>query len=233
MERQFLSENKTQTIARIKFKGKTFEILVDTVKAVDFKKKGTGDIKNILIFDNVFRDYKKGVRAGKDELDTIFETTNIEDIAKKIVLEGEILLPLEYKTKAREEKTKQIVDWLSTHCTNPQSGAPHPPQRIKSAMDEVGVRIDENKSAESQALSVMKLITKLLPIKIEVKRIAVKIQPAHTGKCYGILKEFLIKEEWLSDGSLSCVLDVPRASLMGFYDKLNAITHGTALTNEL
>ena len=233
MERQFLSNDKSQTIARIKVKGTTFEVLIDTNKALEFKKTKKGDINSILIFDNVFRDYKKGVRAGKDELETSFGTSNANEIAKKMILKGEILLPIEIRNKAREEKIKRIVDWLSKHCVNPQTGLPHPPQRLKSAMDEVGIKIDENKTSESQVVQVMKTLQKILPIKIELKRIAVKVQPAHTGRVYGILKEFLIKEEWLADGSLSVVLDIPRASLMDFYDKLNAITHGTALTKEM
>jgi len=231
MEKQFLA-NKAQTIARIKIKGNTFEVLVDTVKALDYKKT-KGSMAGVLVFDNVFRDYKKGIRAGNDELETAFGTTDINEIGKKMILEGEILMPLEIKTKAREEKTKQIVDFLAKSCVNPQSGLPHTPQTIKSAMNEVGVRVDENKPAESQAIQIMKLLQKILPIKIEVKRIAVKIQPAHTGKVYGIIKEFLVKEEWLADGALSVVLDVPRASLLNFYDKLNAVTHGTALTKEI
>ena len=43
----------------------------------------------------------------------------------------------------------------------------------------------------------------------------------------------LIKEEWLSDGSFLCVIEKPAASLMDFFDKLNAITHGSALTKEI
>ncbi|MFC1686249.1 ribosome assembly factor SBDS [Nanoarchaeota archaeon] len=233
MEKQFLSDTKAQTLARIKIKGNTFEIIVDTIKAFDYQKKKEGNLAAILVYDNVFRDYKKGIRAGKDELEIAFGTSDLYEITKKMILEGEVLMPLEIKTKAREEKVKQIVEWLAKSCVNPQTGLPHPPQRIKSVMDEVGAKIDTEKSTESQAFQVMKLIQKILPIKIEVKRIAVKIQPAHTGKVYGILKEFLIKEEWLADGSLSCVLDVPRASLMSFYDKLNSVTHGTALTKEM
>ena len=233
MERTSLSDHKKQTIARIKAKGTAFEVLVDTSKALDLKKTKKGNIMEISASDGVFRDYKKGIRASNDELETSFGTTDIYEITKKMVLEGEILLPLEFKTKAREEKVKQVIDWLSKSCINPQSGLPHPPERIKAAMEEVGVRIEEDKPAEAQALYVIKLIQKILPIKIEVKRIAIKVPAVHTGQSYGVLKPFLIKEEWLADGSLSCVIEVPRQSLITFYDRLNSITHGTALANEI
>ena len=233
MERSPLSDHKKQTVVRIKAKGTAFEILVDTAKAFDYKKTKKGNLMEIVVFDGVFRDYKKGIRASNDEVETSFGTNNVYDIAKKMILDGEILLPMEFRTKAREEKVKQIIDWLSRSCINPQTGLPHPPERIKSALDEVGLKVEDNKPAEPQALYAMKLIQKILPIRIEVKRIAIKIPAMHTGKVYGILKEYLVKEEWLADGSLSCVIEVPRQSLMEFYDRLNSITHGAALAKEI
>lgn len=233
MEKQSLADNKANTIARIKAKGNSFEILVDTLKAVEYKKNKTGNIQNILIFDSVFRDYKKGIRAGTDELETSFGTSDVYKAAQKILLDGEILLPMELRSKAREDKLKQIVDWLAKSCINPQTNLPHPPQRIMAAINEVGLKVEENKPADAQAMQAMKLIQKILPIKIEVKRLAVKVLPQHSGKVYGVLKEFMIKEEWLPDGSLSCLLEVPQASLTSFYDKLNAVTHGTSIVTEM
>ncbi len=233
MDRKNHVDHRAQTIARIKVKGTAFEVLVDTQKAIDFKKTKKGDIQQILIFDGIFRDYKKGIRAGKDELETHFDAGDHYEIAKKIILNGEILVPLELKAKAREEKENQIIEWLARSCTNPQTNLPHPPQRIKSAMDEAGVKIDESKPAEHQAVQIMKLINKILPIKIESRKIAIKIPAMNAAKTYGVIKDVLVKEEWLSDGSLSCIVEVPKASLMAFYDKLNAVTHGTAIAKEI
>lgn len=233
MEKKILSDHKSQTVVKMKVRGNLFEILVNLQKALDYRKTGKGNLIDIVLFDNVFRDYKKGIRAGTSELEAAFGTSDIYEIAKKMINEGEIQLPTEHKAKAREEKEKQIVEWLAKSCVNPQNGLPHPPQRIKGAMEEVGVRIDENKPAEEQALQIMKIINKILPIKIEVKKIALKVPTANAAKAYGVIKEFLVKEEWLSDGTLSCVVEVPQASLMTFYDKLNSITHGTAIAKEL
>ncbi len=233
MEKKILADHRSQTVVRMKVRGHVFEALIDLQKALEFKKTNKGNLQEIVVFDSVFRDYKKGIRAGASELESSFGTSNVYDVVKKMVLEGEILLPSEFKAKAREEKEKQVVEWLSKSCVNPKNGLPHPPQRIKGAMDEVGVKIEENKPAEEQAMQIMKLINKILPIKIESKKIAIKIPAINAAKSYGVIKGFLMKEEWLSDGSLSCVVEVPSASIMDFYDKLNSITHGTALTKEL
>ena len=233
MERKNLLDHKNQTIARMKFKGNTFEILVDTAKAVEYKKTQKGNLQEIMIFEGVFTEYKKGIRASSDELELAFGTSNAYDIAKKMILEGELMLPMEHKAKARDEKKKQIIQWLVKSCVNPQNGLPHPADRIERAMEESGVKIDEMKPVEHQALLTMKLIQKILPIKIEVKKILLKVPANCASKTYGVLKDFLIKEEWLSDGSLSCTVEVPQANLIDFYAKLNAVTHGAAYAKEL
>lgn len=233
MERKNLLDHKNQTIARMKVKGSAFEILVDTAKAVEYRKSKKGNLAEIVIFDGVFRDYKKGIRASGDELELSFGTTNAYDIAKKMILEGELMLPMEHKAKAREEKTKQIVDWLARSCVNPQNGLPHPPDRIMRAMEEAGAKVDETKPMEQQAMAIMRLIQKILSIKIEAKKIMLKIPAMHASKSYGVVKGFIIKEEWLSDGSLSATVEVPQAALMDFYAKLNAVTHGAAYAKEI
>ena len=233
MEKKSLGHQKNEVIARMKAKGKMFEILVDSAKAMIFKKTGTGFIQEILIFEGVFSDYKKGLKAKESELENAFGTSDINEVASKIVKDGEIMMPLEFKKEARDLKMKQIIDWLSKTCIDPKTSKPHPPARIQSAVDQVGYNLKDNETVEAQAKNLLKLIQKILPIKIETKRIEIKIPTMHTARAYGIVKDSLIKEEWLSDGSLLCVVEVPSAALMDFFDKLNAITHGSAITKEI
>ena len=55
----------------------------------------------------------------------------------------------------------------------------------------------------------------------------------HTGKVYGIINQYKEQEKWLDDGSLEAILKIPSGIIMNFYDKLNSITHGAALTEEI
>jgi len=223
----------TNVTARIKKEGKTFEIQVDLDKALAFRKTGQGSIENIAETAAVFSDLKKGIRVPEAELKSAFGTTETIKISEIIITKGEIMLPTEYKAKMRDEKKKQIITWLAQNALDPRTGAPHTPSRIESAIDESGVKIEENRSAEEQAMDVIKVIQKILPIKIEKKKLMVKIPPQFTGKAYGVVKGFLLKEEWLGDGSLQCTIELPAGMQMGFFDKLNAVTHGEAFTKEI
>jgi len=40
-------------------------------------------------------------------------------------------------------------------------------------------------------------------------------------------------ESWLNDGSLEVIVKVPAGLVIDFYEKLNGVTHGSALTEEI
>lgn len=224
-------------VARIKAKGKQFEIIVDCDKALALKKQGkieSNMLRDILAIDAVYTDYKKGFKASSSDLKDAFGSDNTYDVAAKILSEGELLLPQEYREKAREQKIKQVVDFLAKNCIDTRTNAPYTADRINAALKEVGARIDENKSADDNALVVIKDLEKVLPIKIAVKKIKITVPPAHVGHVYGLLKNFTKeKEDWLNDGSLSCIINLPAGMQLEFYDKLNNATHGSALTEEI
>ena len=70
-------------------------------------------------------------------------------------------------------------------------------------------------------------------IKISTKKVKITIPAEHTGKAYGVINQYKENENWLDDGSLEVFVDVPSGAIMNFYDKLNNVTHGSALTEEI
>ena len=75
------------------------------------------------------------------------------------------------------EKRRQVITFIARNAVNPQTGLPHPPQRIEMAMDEARVNIDLYKSVDEQVKETMKALRPLLPIRFEEVRIAVRIPP--------------------------------------------------------
>jgi len=222
-----------EIIARMKVKGKMYEIVVDCDKAVAFMKGQPITMSNILVGNGneVFFDAKKGIRVKEHELTSAFGTTNIEDIAKKIIMEGEVQLPAEYKAHERDNRLKQIIDFIATNCTDPK-GMHHPPQRIEAALKQIHFNV-QNKPIEEQIPEILKKLQTVIPLRIETKKLLIRVPAQYTGHLYGILKDYITSEEWLSDGSLSCKISLPSAVQMAFFDKINSLTHGTVITQEI
>ena len=206
--------------ARLKSKGKSFEILVDLDKALQVKKGIPVSMENVLAVDQIFSDVKKGMRPSGSELRECFGTEDTKAIAEKIIKQGEVLLPAEYRKKEQENKEKQVVEFLSKNAVDPTTGKPHTQSRIELAI-------------EQQIGKILEKLKHIIPIKIETKKLRVTVPAVHTGKAYGILKEYKEKEEWLANGDLMCIINLPAGLQIDFYDKLNSITHGSSIVEEI
>ena len=219
------------TIARLKQGKKNFEIIVDLDKALGFKK-GTNQFLDFLETDKVFTDSKKGMAASTSDLQEAFGTEDTNIIAEKIVKKGEVLVSQEYRDEEKEKRFKQVVDFLANNSFDPQTKTPHSVERIKNALEQSNINI-KNASIESQIKDIVSELNKIIPIKIETKKIKLTIPAIHTGKVYGLINQYKEKENWLPNGDLNMVINLPAGSVFNVFDKLNSMTHGSVLTEEI
>jgi ribosome maturation protein SDO1 len=222
-------------VARLKTHGEHFEVLVDPDGAYDLKHGASVKLEDILAVEDVFLNASRGDRVPEEDLIKAFGTTNVIDIARKIIMEGEINLTSEQRHRLIEEKRRQVVSFISRNAINPQTMAPHPPARIERAMEEAGVHIDLIKSVEENVNIAMKAIRPLIPIRFEEVKIAVKVPPNYAPRAYGEIAAFgrLIREEWQNNGSWIGVVQIPAGMQPEFYDLVNKVSKGEAETKLL
>jgi len=222
----------TNTTARIKKYGENFEIIVDLDKALKFKKEESSG-SDFLETDRIFTDSKKGFKAPDKNLEEAFGTTDVDTISQKIVKDGEVLLTQEHRDEEKDKKIRQIVDVLSNNAVDPKTGNPHTPERIKSALEQAQVNI-KNIPIEDQIKEIVEKISGILPMKLETKKIKITIPAIYTGKVYGTINPYKEKEKWIDNGDLEVIVAVPSGTqLFSFYDKLNSLTHGSVITEEI
>jgi ribosome maturation protein SDO1 len=222
-------------IARLSSHGTNFEVLVDPELALVLRSGQSVDIKNILAIDQIFKDSKKGEKASEEMVQKAFGTTDVLKVAEQIIRRGEIQITTDQRRKMHDERLRQIVTLISRRSINPQTGLPHPPARIESAMEGAHVHIEVFKSAEEQLPAIVKALQPILPLKFEFRRIAIKIPPAHAGRALKAVKGFATvkQEQWLDDGSWAAVVEIPAGVQAEFFDKLNELTRGEAQTKVL
>ncbi len=222
----------TDTIARLKSGKLTFETMVDLDNAMKLKKGQQVSIFDVIKDTAIYTDQKKGMKAGKNELMNAFGTDEISAVVEKIVRKGEIEVTKEFRDEALENRRKQVVEFLVKNAVDARTNRPFTPDMISNSINQAGAKI-ENQPVDRQIKNILENLKRIIPIKLETKKIKIKIPPEHTGKVYGLVQEYKEKEEWLSNGSLEVVLNIPQGILMDFYDKLNSITHGSAITSEV
>jgi ribosome maturation protein SDO1 len=219
-------------VARYIIKGSHFEILVDPDASQQIKDGKEIDILSYVAIDAVFKDSRKGERASEENLQKMFNTTNFSEIAKRIILNGEIQLTTEQRRKMQENKKKQIVAEIARNAFNPQTKSPHPPQRIEAAIDEARVSIDPFKPVDIQMKTVLDAIRSIIPIKLDKVSVEIKLSAQDVPKVYGEIKSFgtIVREEYKSNGSWVGTVELPAGLQTDFYNKLNTKTKGNVET---
>lgn len=221
----------TIVTARLRVKNKQYEIRVDLDEALKVKAKKPANLLGALETPHVWTNVKEGNKASESDLKAAFGTSDLSEVAAKIITSGEIEKPQEFRDAEREMKIKRVLDIILKNAVD-QHGRPYTADRIKRAIDEVHFSFD-NRAPEQQVPELLEKLKTVIPIKIETKRVKLIIPAQYTGQVYGILKDYKESEEWLSNGNLQVILNIPAGMQLDFYDKLNNITHGSVQSEEL
>lgn len=222
-------------VARFESHGESFEILIDPAVVQKMKDGKEVDLLDHMVIDTIFKNAKKGTRAPDDKIKQVFGTMDPTEVAKVIILKGEVQLTTEQRKIMQENKRKRVVEYIARNAMNPQTGGPHPPARIETAMEEARCHIDPFKSVEAQVPAIMDALRPLIPIKFDKVRIAVRVSGENYGRCYEDFKHFgkVTNEEWQKDGSWIGVIEMPAGLQTEFAEKISNRTHGEAETKVL
>jgi ribosome maturation protein SDO1 len=220
--------------ARLESHGARFEVLVDPDAALAIKRdEFDGDLTDVIAAEDVFEDASRGDRPAETDLEDVFETTDPLEIIPKVIKRGEIQITAEQRREMQEQKRRQLINTIARNAINPQmNDAPHPPDRIESALEETDFRVDPMEPVETQVDEALDALRPVIPIRFEEITIAVQFPAEHAGAAQAQVREFgeLDREEWQPDGSWVGVLEFPAGMQDDFYDLVNEISSGEAET---
>ncbi len=217
-------------IARLDTHGHRFELIVDPKLAWNFKQGEEVDVREILQGETVFEDALRSKKAPIETLEDAFGTTDELEVARIILEKGSLQLTTEQRREMVEKRRRQVIDIIVRNSINPKTGLPHPPTRIESAMNEAHVVIDSTRTAEEQARDVVKALQPIIPIRMEIQQVAIKVPPDFAPKAYGIVEQqgHIAKDEWQKDGSWIAIVEVPAGLRGELIEALNNLTRGRA-----
>lgn len=219
-----------KSIVRYEKHGRRYELLVNPEPAWLFLQGEEVELDDIFEVYVVYENISRGVKAADDDLEVAFEDLTEREIAVKILTDGKLQLTADQRTEILKEKRTEIVDFIHIHCINPRENVPIPKDRIDKAIIELGVNIDYKDDVKTQALEIINLLKPVMPIRLESVKLAIKIPPSYTGPTYGLVRSAgeLIEEEWLSDGSLVVLVQIPSGTQADFLEQVTSRTKGKA-----
>lgn len=220
--------------ARLESHGARFEVLVDPDAALAIKREEfEGDIADVIAAEDVFEDAARGDRPAEADLEEAFGTTEPLEIIPQVIREGEIQITAEQRREMQDRKHRQLVQRITRNAVNPQmDDAPHPPDRIESALEEAGFHVDPMEPVERQIDDALDALRPIIPIRFDEVTVAVQLPAEHAGSGQARVREFseLDREEWQPDGSWIGVVTFPAGLQNDFFDLVNEISSGEAET---
>jgi ribosome maturation protein SDO1 len=205
-----------------------FEIFVDPDLAFRFRRGEEISLDTILKSFDVFEDARRGEHATDILVKDAFGSDDIFQIAPEIIRQGEFKLTHEQRNQLLDEKREAIIKNIAKRAMNPQTGHPHPPDRIRQAMEEAKVQINPFIRIEEQVPRVVKSLRVIIPISFESVKLRVTIPATFAGKGYNMVASVgVIKSDsWAQDGSWTGLVELPASHRQALYDDLNKYTHG-------
>jgi ribosome maturation protein SDO1 len=220
--------------ARLESHGERFEVLVDPDAALAIDRgEFEGDLEDVIAAEDIFEDASSGDRPPEDALEEVFGTTEPLEIIPEVIKQGEIQITADQRREMQEQKRKQLINQIARNAINPQmDDAPHPPERIESALEETDFRVDPMEPVEPQVDEALEALRPVIPIRFETVTVATQLPADYAGSGQAKIREFgdLEKEEWQADGSWVGVLQFPAGLQNEFYDLVNEVSSGEAET---
>ena len=212
----------------IKREGNRFELFVDPDLAFDYRRGEDVPMQDILKSYEIYDDAKRGSRATDILVKDAFGSSEVFTVAPEILKHGEFKLTHEQRVQLVEEKTEAIIKDIAKKAMNPQTGHPHPPDRIRQAMEEAKVRVDPFIRVDEQVPRVVKALLVIIPISFESVKLRITIPASFAGKGYNIVaKAGVVKSDsWGQDGSWTGLVEMPASLRQALYDDLNKLTKG-------
>jgi ribosome maturation protein SDO1 len=220
--------------ARLESHGERFEVLVDPDAALAIKRdEFEGELEDVIAAEDVFENASRGDRPAESALEEVFGTTDPLEIIPEVIKDGEIQITAEQRREMQEQKHKNLVNRITRNAVNPQmDNAPHPPERIESALEETDFRVDPMEPVETQVDEALDALRPVIPIRFDEVTVAVQVPADYAGSAQAKIRQFgeLEREEWQNDGSWVGVITFPAGMQNEFYDLVNEHTSGEAET---
>ena len=208
-------------IARLEKGGKRYEILVDPDLVDPWKKDPDSvELDDLLATDEVWHDAKAGDRPTEEKLVGVFGTTDLAECVAKILMDGSVQLTTDQRKKMVADKRTAIIAEIAMLAIDPKTKLPHPPQRIENALDEARFSVDPFIPVDKQVKTAVDEIRPLIPLSFTTVKLAFKISGSNYGSVLSMVREDILREEWLANGDWAFTVEVPAGMKIDYIAKV-------------
>lgn len=188
-------------IASLKKNKKTFQIMLDFKKYIEWKEKKNIPLSDVIVGDSCFSNISKAECANESDLKKEFGTAKIEKIAEDILKKGHVQLTVDERKEIQAKKKKQIIYFICSESIDPQTNCPPTPTRVELALHDAHFNIDIFSNIDDEIKNAIKKIKPILPLIFQKDEIELKIPVKDAHAVGNIIRSRgkILKEKWTSN----------------------------------
>lgn len=152
-----------EMLVRLKRGKKTYEVMVQEGLVPKYRE-GNLSISDVVLTPTVFTNASKGEKASADQLQSAFETDDVNAVIDQILRKGEAQESASERKDKMDAKRREIINAIHKGYQSPD-GKPIPIPRIENALDTVRPRIDVEQDAERQIDAMSAKLAAVMPMK--------------------------------------------------------------------
>lgn len=214
--------------------GRHFEIDVDPDKVIEYRNGNKMPIMEIIKVDNIYSDVRKALPSPEEDLKTVFGTISFDQIAVKMLDEGDLQLSQHYRKTVTENIFKRIVSDIHRLAVDARTDLPLPPQRILNALEEAKFKVKEGEHYDYLFKQALDDIKKIMPIKVSTLQYSVHFEFKFADRIIKFLENIgkVLKKD-THQTEMYVVVEIPSGLKQEFIEGLNSITHGSVKVDEM
>lgn len=177
----------------------------------------------------MFTNVSKGQVAKKDDLIKIFGKDDHTEICKEILEKGELQVSDKERHSQIDSLFKDIATTVADMCVNPETKRPYPVSIIDKAMKDIHFSVNVNKNAKQQALDVIQMIKKEIPIERAQMRVRIILSGKEARKVRdkAIKLTAKVEEENWEAGTANIICLIDPGSFRNLDNMIRSETKGT------
>ena len=221
-------------IAKLSKDSHHFEIFVEPYLAWDYKHGKEINFDDVFGMEEIYSDSAKGKTASQEVLKQVFGTEDFLEIAKKIIIDGEVQLTTAQRNQMLEKRKNDIINFIAKNANDPREKTPIPPQRIINALEEAKYKFNLSRRRDDEIKEVLLILKKIMPISLDKLEISIEVPASYSGKIMPILHKYnILEEKWMPNGSLFAKVAIPAGLKNNLISDFNNITKGEVTINVL
>ncbi|KAJ2060678.1 hypothetical protein GGI17_003557 [Coemansia sp. S146] len=163
------------SIVRLRKGGKRFEVACYKNKVTEWRTGVEKDIDEVLQIHQIYVNVSKGQVAKTEELRKCFNTEDVDEVIKEVLLKGEQQVSDKERHHQLDNMLRDIATVVAEKCVNPATQQPYTVTMIEKIMADIHYSVNPNRSAKQQALDVIKQIQEQNTVPISRAQMRIRI----------------------------------------------------------